>query len=94
MLGVSLGLFLLVYLFVLLVGCVFCCFSVVSCVVYMKNSDWLVLRVLVLIGGAADLVLVLAISVVVCCDWYGVWMLVLVSLVVGGALSCCGCDCD
>lgn len=43
MLGVGLGLFLLIYLFAVLVGCMFWCFDVVCCVVYMRNSDWLIL---------------------------------------------------
>lgn len=83
---------MLIYLFAMLVGCMFWCFIAVCCVVYMRNSDWLDFVVLVLIGSTAALVLVLAVSVVVYFDWYGL----------GGGecvvycwwvFNCCGCDC-
>lgn len=32
---------LLICLLAVMAGCMFCCFAVVCCVVYMQNSDWL-----------------------------------------------------
>lgn len=71
----------------MLVGCMFCCFIAVCCVVYMRDSDWLDFVVLVLIGSTAALVLVLAVSVVVYFDWYGFGCWGNVCFAVGGCLA-------